>query len=90
MNIIHVVDKLEEHALNDKLVRCIMKLQGDSEASVRTNSTIFLGKIIPKLKEPARLRIVGNYFSKAMKGMILNNVTGFFFSLLLLFIILYF
>lgn len=54
MNLIHVVDKLEEIQLQDKLVRCITNLQNDVEPSIRTNSTIFLGKIAGKLKEAVR------------------------------------
>ena len=53
--LVHVVDKLEEKHLQDKLVRCISNLQNDSEASIRTNATIFLGRISSKLKEAVRL-----------------------------------
>jgi hypothetical protein len=54
MSLIFVVDKLEEPQLQDKLVRCIINLQNDVEHSIRTNSTIFLGKIAGKLKEAVR------------------------------------
>lgn len=54
MSLIFVVEKLEEPQLQDKLVRCIINLQNDVEHSIRTNSTIFLGKIAGKLKEAVR------------------------------------
>jgi SCY1-like protein 1 len=66
-NLVHVVDKLDEKHLQDKLVRCISSLQGDAEASIRTNVTIFLGKIAPKLKESTRARILCASFQKAMR-----------------------
>lgn len=55
MNLMNIVDKLDEMQLQDKLVRCIMGLQSDTEPSIRTNATIFLGRIASKLKESVRL-----------------------------------
>ena len=66
-NLVHVVDKLEGKVMQDKLVRSIVNLQNDAEASLRTNATIFLGKIALKLEEAARNRIVYPAFIKAMK-----------------------
>ena len=54
MSLIYVVDKLDERQLQDRLVRCVVNLQNDPEASIRTNTTIFLGKIASRLKEPVR------------------------------------
>lgn len=54
MNLIHLVGKLDEIQLQEKLVRCVVGLQGDGEASIRTNATILLGKIASKLKEGVR------------------------------------
>ncbi len=54
MSLIYIVDKLDERQLQDRLVRCVVNLQNDPEASIRTNTTIFLGKIAGKLKEPVR------------------------------------
>lgn len=54
MSLIFIVDKLEETQLQDRLVRSIVTLQNDAEPSIRTNATIFLGKIAIKLKEPVR------------------------------------
>ena len=53
-NLIYIVDKLDERALQDRLVKCITSLQNDSENSIRTNATIFLGRLAPKLKEITR------------------------------------
>lgn len=66
-SLVHIVDKLEEKFLQEKLVRCITNLQSDTEASIRTNATIFLGKIAPKLKEPVRLRVLCAAFTKSMR-----------------------
>jgi hypothetical protein len=54
MSLIYVVDKLDENQLQDRLVRCVVNLQNDPEPSIRTNATIFLGKIAGKLKETVR------------------------------------
>jgi hypothetical protein len=54
MSLIFVVDKLEEAQLQDRLVRAVTNLQNDAEPSIRTNATIFLGKIAASLKEPVR------------------------------------
>lgn len=53
-SLVHVMDKLDENNLQEKLVRCITNLQQDPENSIRTNATIFLGKLMPKLKEATR------------------------------------
>lgn len=66
-SLIHVVDKLEERNMQDKLVRCISNLQSDAEASIRTNATVFLGKIAFRLKEGVRNRVLCASFSKAMR-----------------------
>jgi SCY1-like protein 1 len=67
MSLIYVVDKLDERQLQERLVRCISNLQNDPEASIRTNTTIFLGKIASKLKEPVRLRVLPTALAKSMK-----------------------
>eukprot|EP00428_Durinskia_dybowskii_P062733 CAMPEP_0170366082 /NCGR_PEP_ID=MMETSP0117_2-20130122/6235_1 /TAXON_ID=400756 /ORGANISM="Durinskia baltica, Strain CSIRO CS-38" /LENGTH=724 /DNA_ID=CAMNT_0010620661 /DNA_START=444 /DNA_END=2618 /DNA_ORIENTATION=- len=72
MSLIYVVDKLEEVQLQERLVRAVTNLQNDSEASIRTNATIFLGKIAVKLKEPVRVRVLCGAFQKAMKDNFLH------------------
>ena len=54
MSLIFVVEKLEETQLQDRLVRSVVNLQNDAEPSIRTNATIFLGKISVKLKDTVR------------------------------------
>ncbi len=54
MSLIFVVEKLEETQLQDRLVRSVVNLQNDAEPSIRTNATIFLGKISVKLKDAVR------------------------------------
>lgn len=53
-SLVYVIDKLEENQLQDKLVRCISNLQQDPENSIRTNATIFMSRIMPKLKDSVR------------------------------------
>jgi SCY1-like protein 1 len=53
-SLVHLLDKLDENNLQDKLVRCITNLQQDPENSIRTNATIFLGKLMPRLKDATR------------------------------------
>lgn len=66
-SLIFVVDKLDDMLLQDRLVRCIVNLQNDVEASIRTNATIFLGKIASKLSDNVRVRMLANCCVKAMK-----------------------
>ena len=44
------VDGLDEHLLQDKLLRCVTNLQTDAEPSIRTNATILLGKLACRVK----------------------------------------
>jgi hypothetical protein len=53
-SLIYLVDKLQENMLQERLVKCVVNLQGDGEASIRTNAIIFLSRISPKLKEAVR------------------------------------
>lgn len=66
-SLVFVVDKLDEKNLQEKVVRAIATLQNDGEASIRTNVTIFLGKIAPRLKEAVRTRVLCNAYVKAMR-----------------------
>lgn len=66
-NLVHVVDKLDEKNMQDKLVRCITNLQNDKEPSIRTNATIFLGRIAVHLNESVRNKCLASVFGKAMR-----------------------
>lgn len=70
--LVHVVEKLDEKHLQEKLVRCIINLQNDTENSIRTNATIFLGRIAIKLKENVRIRVLCSSFSKSLKDNFLH------------------
>ena len=61
------LDKLEEIQIRDKLLRSISTLQNDQEASLRTNATIFLGKLSGRVTEEVRHRSIYPGFGKAMK-----------------------
>jgi hypothetical protein len=75
--LVHVVDKLDEKHLQEKLVRCIINLQNDTENSIRTNATIFLGRTAVKLKEGVRVRVLATSFAKAMRdGFVHCRVAG--------------
>jgi SCY1-like protein 1 len=66
-SLVDVVEKLDEGQLQDKLVRCICNLQNDAEASVRTNSVIFLSRIASKLTSAVRHRVLTASYCKAMR-----------------------
>lgn len=66
-NLVHVVDKLDEKNMQEKLTRCISNLQNDAECSIRTNATIFLGRIAARLKDGVRARVICPAFAKAMR-----------------------
>ena len=66
-SLVHVVDKLDEKNMQEKLTRCISNLQNDAECSIRTNATIFLGRIAARLKDGVRARVICPAFAKAMR-----------------------
>ncbi|EKU20011.1 hypothetical protein NGA_2050800, partial [Nannochloropsis gaditana CCMP526] len=53
--------------LNDRLMRCLTKLQVDPEPSIRTNTTIFLGRIAAQLKGGSHARVLLPPFLKACR-----------------------
>jgi SCY1-like protein 1 len=66
-NLVYVLDKIDETQIRDKLLRSINSLQGDQEASLRTNATIFLGKLSSRVAEEVRHRAIYPGFARAMK-----------------------
>lgn len=52
-----LVPKLN-HANLEKLVRYLVRLQADPEASIRTNTVIFIGKIAPHLSSTSRQKLI--------------------------------
>lgn len=61
-----LVPKLN-HANVEKLVRYLIRLQSDPEASIRTNTVIFIGKIAPNLTEMSRQKLILPAFMRSMK-----------------------
>ena len=51
----------------EKLTRYLVRMQADPEASIRTNTVIFIGKIAPSLTEMSRQKLILPAFTRAMK-----------------------
>mmetsp|Transcript_36872 Transcript_36872/g.84166 ORF Transcript_36872/g.84166 Transcript_36872/m.84166 type:complete len:812 (+) Transcript_36872:184-2619(+) len=51
----------------EKLTRYLVRMQADPEASIRTNTVIFIGKIAPNLTEMSRQKLILPAFTRAMK-----------------------
>ena len=50
----------------EKLTRYLVRLQNDSEDSIRTNTVIFIGKVAPNLSDMARSKLILPAFMRAM------------------------
>lgn len=61
-----LVPKLN-HTNLEKLVRYLVRMQSDPEASIRTNTVIFIGKIAPNLTDMSRQKLILPAFTRAMK-----------------------
>lgn len=61
-----LVPKLN-YASMEKLVRYLIRLQSDPEASIRTNTVIFIGKIAPNLSDMSRQKLILPAFMRSMK-----------------------
>ncbi len=61
-----LVPKLN-YASMEKLVRYLIRLQSDPEASIRTNTVIFIGKIAPNLTDMSRQKLILPAFMRSMK-----------------------
>lgn len=61
-----LVPKLN-HSNLEKLVRYLVRLQSDPEASIRTNTVIFIGKIAPNLTDTSRQKLILPAFMRSMK-----------------------
>ena len=66
-SLVCLLDKLDEKNLQEKLVRCMCGLQSDSEAAIRTNATIFIGRIAPKLRDAVKAKVLCSAYAKAIK-----------------------
>lgn len=61
-----IVEHLNPTSL-EKLTRYLIRMQSDNEPSIRTNTVIFIGKILPQLGKDARDKIFFSSFSRALK-----------------------
>jgi len=61
-----LVPKLS-HTNLEKLVRYLVRMQSDPEASIRTNTVIFIGKIAPNLTDMSRQKLILPAFLRSMK-----------------------
>ena len=50
----------------EKLTRYLVRLQNDSEDSIRTNTVIFIGKVAPNLSDMSRSKLILPAFMRAM------------------------
>lgn len=50
----------------EKLTRYLVRLQNDSEDSIRTNTVIFIGKVAPNLSDMTRSKLILPAFMRAM------------------------
>ncbi|DAZ99490.1 TPA: hypothetical protein N0F65_001675 [Lagenidium giganteum] len=66
-SMLHFADKLSDNNLNTRVMKYFAKLQTDPEPAIRTNTTICLGRIAPKLNEATRPKVLFPAFSKAMR-----------------------
>ena len=64
---VSLVPRLNDVNKNDKLMRFLAKLQGDSEHAIRTNCVVCLGIIAPQLSADARRKTLTASFARAMK-----------------------
>ncbi|KAH9945690.1 armadillo-type protein [Amylocystis lapponica] len=65
--IILLSDKLNERILNNDLLRYLAKMQGDPEASIRTNTCILIGRLGPSLGYNTKRKVLVPAFARALK-----------------------
>ncbi|KAH0832319.1 hypothetical protein J3R83DRAFT_13329 [Lanmaoa asiatica] len=64
--------KLSDRILNNDLLRHLARLQSDSEASIRTNTCILIGRLGPSLGYNTKQKVLVPAFSKALKDPFLH------------------
>ncbi|PWN90809.1 hypothetical protein FA10DRAFT_267243 [Acaromyces ingoldii] len=65
--ILPLSEKLSERILNNDLLRQLARSQVDNEAGIRTNTTILLGRLAPKLNLQTRKTVLIPAFARSMK-----------------------
>ena len=59
--------KFSDRILNNELLRHLAKLQLDTEASIRTNTCILIGRLAPQLAVSTQKKILVPAFTRAIK-----------------------
>ncbi|KAI0688043.1 armadillo-type protein [Cytidiella melzeri] len=62
-----LADKFNERILNNDLLRFLARMQADSEASIRTNTCILIGRIGPTLGYHTKRKVLVPAFTRALK-----------------------
>lgn len=69
--------QLSDRVLNNELLRHLAKSQLDSEASIRTNTCILIGRLAPSLTITTQRKVLIPAFSRALKdGFVHARVAG--------------
>lgn len=66
-SVLSVCGRLTEKNLNSILMSHFARLQVDPEPAIRTNTTVCLGKLAPKLSQTARNKVLAAAFLRALK-----------------------
>ncbi|KAI0915763.1 hypothetical protein AcV5_003595 [Taiwanofungus camphoratus] len=66
-SIVSLSDKFNERILNNDLLRHLAKMQGDPEASIRTNTCILIGRLGPSLGYNTKRKVLVPAFARALK-----------------------
>lgn len=66
-SIILLAPKLNDRILNNDLLRYLAKMQTDTEASIRTNTCILIGRLGPMLGYHTKRKVLVPAFSRALK-----------------------
>ncbi|KAF8813689.1 ARM repeat-containing protein [Phlegmacium glaucopus] len=66
-SVILLAPKLTDRLLNNDLLRLLAKMQMDTEASVRTNTCILIGRLGPSLGYNTKRKVLVPAFSRALK-----------------------
>lgn len=59
--------KLSDRILNNELLRLLAKMQTDTEASIRTNTCILLGRLAPMLSTNTKKKVLVPAFARSLK-----------------------
>jgi SCY1-like protein 1 len=76
-SILHIYPKLSERILNNDLLRHLARMQSDTEASIRTNTCILIGRLAPALGIGTKRKVLAPAFGKALRdGFVHTRVAG--------------